>query len=115
MAEDGSGPIGFAACEAFDDALHLWELAVRRERQGQGVGRALIRAVIDAARARGCAAVTLTTFREIAWNGPFYARLGFRELAAHELDGRLAEVLSREAAKGLDVAARCAMRLEIQG
>jgi predicted N-acetyltransferase YhbS len=115
VAEDGSGPIGFAACEPFDDALHLWELAVRRERQGQGVGRALIRAVIDAAGARGCAAVTLTTFREIAWNAPFYARLGFLELAAHELDGRLAEVLSREAAKGLDVVARCAMRLEIQG
>lgn len=112
---DAEGPSGFAACEAFDGALHLWELAVRRERQGQGVGRALIRAVTDAARARGCAAVTLTTFREIAWNAPFYARLGFRELAAHELDGRLAEVLSREAAKGLDVAARCAMRLEVQG
>ncbi|WP_279386500.1 GNAT family N-acetyltransferase [Phenylobacterium hankyongense] len=113
VADDATGRIGFAACEAFDDALHLWELAVRRARQGQGVGRALVRAVIDAARARGCAAVTLTTFREIAWNGPFYARLGFRELAVHELDGRLAEVLSREAEKGLDVATRCAMRLAI--
>ena len=39
VAEADGALVGFAACEAFDDALHLWELAVRRECQGRGVGR----------------------------------------------------------------------------
>jgi hypothetical protein len=55
--------------------------------------------------------VTLTTFRDIAWNAPFYARCGFAELADRDLNPRLAAIRVREAALGLDVANRCAMRL----
>jgi GNAT superfamily N-acetyltransferase len=113
VAEEDGQPIGFAACEPFDGVLHLWQIAVRRDRQGQGAGRALITVAAEAGRARGFAAITLTTFREIAWNGPFYARLGFRELAEADLDSRLRAVIARERTLGLDVAARCAMRLEL--
>ncbi|WP_309605488.1 GNAT family N-acetyltransferase [Phenylobacterium sp.] len=75
VAED-HGLLGFAACQACADGLHLWELAVRQEWQGQGVGRQLMRATIELARLRGLPAVTLSTFRHIAWNAPFYAQLG---------------------------------------
>lgn len=111
VAEGDGEPIGFAACEAFDDALHLWELAVRRDRQGQGAGRALVAVCVAEARARGLRAVTLTTFREIPWNAPLYARLGFVVIAPDALNGRLAADLAAEAARGLDAASRCAMRL----
>lgn len=113
VAERDGRLIGFIACEAFDDALHIWEFSVRQEAQGQGVGRALLTAAVEGARARGLPAVTLTTFRDVAWNGPFYARCGFAILTDGELNERLAKARANEAAHGLDVQPRCAMRLSL--
>jgi predicted N-acetyltransferase YhbS len=113
VAEDDGELIGFAACQHFLDALHLWELAVRHDRQGRGAGRALVTAVVDEARAREAPSVTLTTFRDLRWNAPFYASLGFQALAPEELNGRLTAILMRERRLGLDVEARCAMRLSL--
>jgi N-acetylglutamate synthase-like GNAT family acetyltransferase len=113
VAEDQGRLLGFAACQMFLDALHLWELAVRREDQGRGVGKALVEAVVAEARAQDMPQVTLTTFREIPWNGPFYATLGFQEIAPPEMNGRLTAILMREKRLGLDAAARCAMRLRV--
>jgi ribosomal protein S18 acetylase RimI-like enzyme len=111
LAEMDGEPVGFAACEPFPDALHLWELAVRRDLQGQGVGRRLVAAVAKAARRRKLPAVTLTTFHDIAWNAPWYARLGFVELGAGTLGERLRQELADEDARGLT--SRCAMRLTL--
>lgn len=111
VAAESARPVAFAACEPFLDALHLWELDVRRELQGRGIGRLLIAAVADGARERGLPGVTLTTFRDIPWNAPFYARVGFRLLAPTELNPRLREILAREAERGMK--GRCAMRLEL--
>ena len=116
VADAGTGePVGFLAAEVFKDELHVWELDVRREAQGQGLGRRLMAHAIDWARARGLARLTLTTFRKIAWNAPFYASLGFREAAGEDLSVRLAEVLSLEMSKGLDPSNRCAMVLDLHG
>lgn len=91
--------------------MHLWELDVVREAQGQGVGRALIATAADEARRQGRPALTLTTFASIAWNAPFYERVGFRRISGPDLGARLAAVLSREAERGLTD--RCAMSLPI--
>jgi GNAT superfamily N-acetyltransferase len=110
VAVDSAGPpVGFVACEIFQQDLHVWELAVRRERQGGGLGRALMEAARQAAAARGLSALTLTTFRTIAWNAPFYERLGFEAIAPEQTPQRLADILAVEAERGL--ADRCAMRL----
>ena len=66
-----------------------------------------------AAYATNLAAVTLTTFRTIPWNCPFYERLGFRTLDETELSPRLTAVLDEEAGQGLARDARCAMQLTI--
>ncbi len=113
LAEEGPQAIGFASCELFVDALHIWELAVRREAQGLGAGGALVMAAIEDARRRGARAVTLTTFREIPWNAPFYARRGFVEVPEWAFNGRLAWIRTREVKAGLEVSARCAMRLDL--
>jgi GNAT superfamily N-acetyltransferase len=113
VAEEAGELIGFATCEAFEDELHLWELAVRLDRQGRGAGRALISAVVEEARRRGLPAVTLTTFRDIPWNAPFYSRCGFVELAEDQLGAFLTLVREKEVQLGLDVANRCAMRLAL--
>ena len=59
---------------------------------GRGIGRALLRAGCDWAAAAGYDELTLATYRDVPWNGPFYASEGFVEvgpvddwLAAHGL------------------------------
>ena len=42
-------------------------------------------------------AVTLTTFRDVPWNAPYYERLGFRTLAADEITPGLAAIRAHEA------------------
>ena len=62
------------------------------------------------ARASGLAAVTLTTFRDVPWNAPFYRRVGF-EVVDDPTPG-LAAVRAAERAEGLDgFGPRVAMRL----
>ncbi len=112
-ADDQDRPVGFLSAEVIGDALHIWELDVRLDRQGQGIGRALLeRAIADVGR-RGLAAVTLTTFRAVTWNAPFYRKVGFRVLEGAEIDERLATLLQEEAAHGLPADRRCAMRLDL--
>ncbi|WP_455854563.1 GNAT family N-acetyltransferase [Ensifer canadensis] len=78
-------PLGFLCAEISDGALHIWQLAVLHERQGLGLGRALIAAATAHARDRSLGEVTLTTFRELAWNERFYRKLGFLTLGEDEL------------------------------
>lgn len=103
-------PVGLLDAEVFGTALHVWELSVHRSWQGRGIGRALLDAAIGHARDAGFRAVTLTTFRDVAWNAPFYARAGFETIDEHALCARLRAVLERERVAGLPPARRCAMR-----
>ena len=68
-----------------------------------------MQAAIDWARGRRLPAVTLTTFRSIPWNAPFYASMGFVELETPT--PHLAATLSKEVADGFED--RCAMRLDL--
>jgi len=109
VAPEG-GLCGFLSAEDTGAEMHIWQLSVAHARQGQGIGKRLIAAAEAEARRRGLHGLTLTTFRDVAWNAPFYARLGFAALAEADLDGRLAALLEREARLGLPVERRCAMR-----
>lgn len=113
VAETDGALAGFCLAEAEPEALHVHELAVRHDRQGGGLGRALLEAAIADAKRRGLPSVTLTTFADVAWNAPFYERLGFRAVATEDLDPRLTALLDAEAARGLQN--RVAMRLDLAG
>ncbi|WP_437819712.1 GNAT family N-acetyltransferase [Sorangium sp. So ce1078] len=114
VVDDGAGrPIAFLGAEATGDELHIRELDVALDRQGQGLGRRLLGHVIAWARTAQLQALTLTTFRSVPWNGPFYAAMGFRELSPAEMPSRLVEILKKEALQGLDPAQRCAMWLDL--
>jgi GNAT superfamily N-acetyltransferase len=107
---DGS-PAGFAAIERLDDGAHLLQLSVLPEYGRKGMGRGLLAATIGWSRRAGLAAVTLTTFRDVPWNGPFYRRYGFVDLPDTELSPGLKAHRDHEIAVGLDaIAPRCAMR-----
>ncbi|KPL28149.1 MAG: hypothetical protein AMJ72_04985 [Acidithiobacillales bacterium SM1_46] len=53
---------------------HIGRMAVLRAYRGQGVGRALLAALLDAARANGHAEVTLSAQTQVIG---FYQRMGF--------------------------------------
>ena len=106
-----AGPIGFLAGKLEDGGLHIEEIDVAMERQREGHGRRLIQRAAEWARERGLAVLTLTTFRAVAWNGPFYASLGFVEPSPAETPAWLEAILAKEAARGFKD--RCAMRLAL--
>jgi len=105
------GLVGFLAGNRRDGGLYVAEVDVRSDQQRQGVGRRLMQAAIDQARSEGLRSLTLTTFRGIPWNAPFYRSLGFRELDAAQMPSHLAEKVAAETAGGLED--RCGMRLSL--
>jgi GNAT superfamily N-acetyltransferase len=107
---DGT-PAGFAAIEHLDDGAHLLQLSVLPEYGRKGMGRGLLAATIGWARRAGLPAVTLTTFQDVPWNGPFYRRYGFVDLPHAELPPGIKAHRDHEIAIGLDaIAPRCALR-----
>lgn len=111
MAADDGAPVAFLAALAQGDRLHIDEFDVHRDCQGKGVGRRLLAFVIDWARTNGFACLSLTTFRAIPWNGPFYASAGFRDWPPDEAPATIRQALMKEAAFGLKD--RCAMRMDL--
>jgi GNAT superfamily N-acetyltransferase len=105
--------LAFLSAERFGDELHVWQASTLYEVQGQGVGRAMFAHIIAEARGHGLAAVTLTTFRDVRWNAPFYESLGFRIVEHDEAGDRLRAILDAEATRGLPAERRCAMRLAL--
>jgi GNAT superfamily N-acetyltransferase len=103
--------VGFLCAELVVRGLHVWELSVRREWQGKGIGRRLIETAMEHARRTTLRSVTLPTFRQVPWNEPFYRSLGFEIIDAQKLEPRLATILHAEIQHGFPSGLRCAMRL----
>ncbi len=115
VALASGAPVGFALVEMLaPDLPHLDEIDVDPAHARQGLGAALIRAVCEWASRCGHRELTLTTFRDVAWNTPYYARLGFVEVVDGELRAELRAVLEDEAARGLERRARVAMTYRIR-
>ncbi|MDT7790555.1 MAG: hypothetical protein QOF58_8974 [Pseudonocardiales bacterium] len=105
VAVDVQGvPVAFVATGDVDGAVHVHQVSVHPSHARQGIGAALIEHVTRPGRA-----VTLTTFRDVPWNQPYYERLGFRVVT--ETPPGLAEIMREEASRGLDPATRVAMIL----
>lgn len=78
----GDPPVGFAHLLVLDGHAHLEQVSVHPEQMRRGVGSALVQAVLAEARAEGFVEVSLCTFRDVPWNAPLYAALGFSEVAS---------------------------------
>lgn len=110
IAEFGGDPAGFILLWPVDGYGHVVELSVALRFQKRGLGRALLAAGETWARESGYRATTLTTFRDVAWNAPFYRGLGYREFTPGENDAELATIQSDEAAHGFHARPRVAMK-----
>ncbi|MFE6689268.1 GNAT family N-acetyltransferase [Streptomyces sp. NPDC057743] len=105
----GEPPRGYLLWDPVDGCTHIEQVSVHPERAHRGIGRALIdRAEQDS----GLPALTLTTFADVPWNAPYYARLGFCRLTPAELTPGLRAIRAHEAELGLDHWPRVCMRRE---
>lgn len=103
-------PAAYLLAEPVDGALHIEQVSVHPRAARRGVGRALLAHAADRAREEGLTALTLTTFTDVPWNAPYYARLGFRPLPEADLTPGLRAIRATEAAHGLDRWPRVCMR-----
>lgn len=100
----GDPPLGFAHLLELDGGVHLEQLAVHPSAQRQGLGETLLRAACGVALDAGYDALTLMTYADVPWNGPWYARHGFTEITRTSdpaLWGRLVPVRASEDRLGL--------------
>jgi GNAT superfamily N-acetyltransferase len=109
----GEVPVGYLLARWVDGNVHLEQVSVDPEHAGRRIGVALVEHLAAWAGERGAPAITLTTYAEVAWNAPYYERLGFRRLADAELTGGLRRIRAEEAAHGLDRWPRVGMRREL--
>ena len=108
-AGDSHRPVGFLLWDPVDGCTHIEQVSVHPQHAHRRIGRALI----DRAEQDGSPApLTLTTFAEVPWNAPYYARLGFRILDDADLTPGLRAIRAHEAALGLDRWPRVCMRRE---
>ncbi|WP_093766114.1 GNAT family N-acetyltransferase [Streptomyces sp. F-7] len=115
-ADEGDDePLAYLIAEPVDGALHVEQVSVHPDAARRGVGRALLAHAAHRAREEGLTALTLTTFAEVPWNAPYYARLGFRVLDGSGLTPGLKRIRAEESAHGLDHWPRVCMRLELVG
>lgn len=81
VADDGERVVGFAHVLDLAGRWHLEQVAVDPAHQRRGHGTALLDAVAVEVRRRGGHEVTLRTYADVPWNGPWYARHGWVEVA----------------------------------
>jgi GNAT superfamily N-acetyltransferase len=104
-------PVGFAHIKVLEPGVaHLDELDVHPDHGRRGLGKRLVTAVCEWSASAGYRSVTLATFRDVPWNMPFYARLGFEVIPSEELTPALLAVVRDEARRGLDPTRRVMMR-----
>jgi GNAT superfamily N-acetyltransferase len=104
-------PVGFAHVEVLEPAVaHLEEIDVHPDHGRRGLGTRLVTAICAWAVTAGYRSVTLTTFRDVPWNMPFYARLGFEIVTAEALSPALQAIVRDETRRGLDPTRRVVMQ-----
>ena len=106
-------PVGFALVGFLDRALHIHELDVAPPHGRRGLGRRLVDEACAFAAAEGARAVTLSTFREVPWNGPFYEKSGFHDVPRNQWTPALILLHHREIELGLPVDRRAFMRKDL--
>jgi GNAT superfamily N-acetyltransferase len=105
--------VGFAIAREVDDTIYLQEMDVDPTHGRRGIGAALAKTVIEWARLHDYHAVSLSTFRYLPWNAPFYAKLGFQILAESELTVGFQQIKQQELEAGLLISERVIMYCQI--
>jgi GNAT superfamily N-acetyltransferase len=108
--DDDDRPIAYLISAVVDDCPHIEQVSVSPAHARRGIGAALVEHLAALAAADGRAALTLTTFRDVPWNAPYYERLGFAVVEPADQGPELAALVAEEAARIPGEAPRVAMR-----
>jgi predicted N-acetyltransferase YhbS len=92
-----------------DNTLYLQQIDVEPEHGRRGIGTALVKTVCDWAKQQGYGIVSLSTFRDLPWNAPFYSKLGFRALDEADLTTGFQQIRLKEFEAGLPIVDRVIM------
>ena len=102
-------PLGYLLAEPVDGDLHVAQVSVDPPAAGRRLGAALIEHLAGLAARAGLPALSLTTYRDVPWNAPYYRRLGFVEIPEPDLGPGLRAIRDLERTAGLDEWPRLAM------
>ncbi|MBN3929440.1 GNAT family N-acetyltransferase [Streptomyces verrucosisporus] len=110
VADDADVPVAYLIADRVDGNLHVEQVSVHPDSARRGVGRSLLDHLAAHAGSEGAPALTLTTFTQVPWNAPYYARCGFQVMDDNRLTPGLRKIRESEAAHGLDRWPRACMR-----
>lgn len=111
VAADAGEPVAFVMFREIEDCAYVEQIDVLPSHAGRAIGAALLDAVTAEARGRGLVALTLSTFRDVPFNAPYYRRLGFADVDA--LTPAMRQIRHEHEARGLDETARLFMRRNV--
>ena len=112
IAEDDR-PVGYGYVDVVDGHAHLEQISVLPDRGRRGLGSRLLEHVGEWAVHGGYTAMTLTTFTDVPWNAPFYAKHHFHVMTEEEIGPQLRARRAHEGELGLDPARRVCMRRKL--
>jgi len=114
IAEVDGRAVGLVIFSQVDGTAYIEELDVHSAFAHRRLGAALIDAVEVWAKPVGLSALTLSTFRDIPFNAPYYGRLGFVIMREEELGPGLTAIAQKHASTGVNVAPRVWMRRQLR-
>ena len=109
VALDGDDLVGFAMFRPVETFAYVEQIDVLPAYGGRRIGAGLLDVAADRARANGLAGLSLSTFKAVPWNAPYYRRLGFVEVANEALTPGMRAIRQEHLARGLDEDARVFM------
>ena len=112
--DDADEPVAYLLVQVTDAGAHIEHVSVHPRAARQGLGRALIETAASWARQHGLDALTLTAYRDVPWNRPYYERLGFQIVDEAHITLGLRRLRAQEAAAGLDRWPRVVMQRSLE-
>lgn len=113
VAERSATVVGYAEAGLVDGEAHLHQVSIAESASGYGIGQALEQVVAQWAKAAGSTTMTLTAFRDVAFNAPLYERWGYQLIDEAELGPELRAIRAAEDTRWSHLGVRVAMRREI--
>ena len=105
--------VGFALVSVREAGLYLDQISVVPRFGRQGIGRRLLNQVEQKAKALGAPHISLSTFRDLPWNAPFYASAGYSVLARELFAPYMLEIEQAQR-PFMDVSKRVFMRKHVR-
>lgn len=92
------------------NSLHIDQVTVHPDAAHRGLGALMIESVSADPRSKARGLLTLTSFADVPWNGPYYERIGFLNIAESEWPEGVAEKVAADRKHGFDAWPRLVMQ-----